>query len=152
MYLKSTNEFLPTTEWNWSIDPVGLRILLRRITSRYDIPIMITENGLGAIDQLNADGTVKDPYRIAYLEAHIKEVELAISQGSNVIGYFTWSFQDLFSWLNGYQKRYGFVYIDRDIDDNSELKRYKKDSFYWYQQVIAANGIMNLEYNKKTTD
>ncbi len=152
LYLKSNNEFLPTTEWNWSIDPVGLRILLRRITSRYDVPIMITENGLGAIDQLNADGTINDPYRIAYLEAHIKEVELAMSQGSDVIGYFTWSFQDLFSWLNGYQKRYGFVYVDRDVDDESELKRYKKDSFYWYQQVIATNGVLKLAKKNKTTN
>ncbi len=77
---------------------------------------------------------------------------MTISQGSDVIGYFTWSFQDLFSWLNGYQKRYGFVYIDRDVDDESELKRYKKDSFYWYQKVISTGGVLNLDKNRETTN
>ncbi len=144
LYLKAKNQYLPTTEWNWAIDPVGFRIMLRRLTSRYDIPIMITENGLGAVDVLNEEKKIHDDYRINYLSQHITELEQAVEEGCNIIGYCSWSFQDLFSWLNGYTKRYGFVYVDRDVDDNSKLLRYKKDSFYWYQQVIKNNGIKNF--------
>ncbi|MGL5561912.1 MAG: glycoside hydrolase family 1 protein, partial [Tannerellaceae bacterium] len=139
LFYQVSNPHVRKTEWNWVIDPVGLRIALRRITSRYRLPILICENGLGAIDKL-VDGKVHDEYRINYLREHIEEIEKAELEGSEVLGYCTWSFQDLFSWLNGYSKRYGFVFVDRDEDSQKELKRYKKDSFYWYKKVIETNG------------
>ncbi len=141
IYARADNEFLRTTDWNWAIDPEGLRVALRRITSRYDLPILISENGLGAYDTLEEDGAVHDDYRIDYLKEHIMAIEQSIEDGCEVLGYCTWSFQDLFSWLNGYRKRYGFVYVDRDEESEKELKRYKKDSFYWYSDVIKNNGL-----------
>ncbi len=141
IYARADNEYLKMTDWNWAIDPEGLRVALRRITSRYDLPVLISENGLGAYDTLTEDGKVHDDYRIDYLKQHIQAIELAIEDGCEVLGYCTWSFQDLFSWLNGYRKRYGFVYVDRDEESEKELKRYKKDSFYWYQEVIKNNGL-----------
>ncbi len=133
------NEYVRLTDWNWVIDPKGIKVALRRLYSRYEIPVLITENGLGAYDTLD-DGYVHDQYRIDYLKEHIEAIGDAISDGVEVLGYCTWSFQDLFSWTNGYAKRYGFVYIDRDEESAKELKRYKKDSFYWYKDVIASNG------------
>jgi len=133
------NDHLERTDWDWNIDATGLRIALRRIESRYHLPMLISENGLGAYDTLE-DGVVNDQYRIDYLETHVKAVKEAISDGVEMIGYCVWSFTDLLSWLNGYQKRYGFVYIDRDELDEKELQRIKKNSFYWYQTVIAQNG------------
>lgn len=124
------------TPWNWIIDPVGLNVAMRRITSRYNLPILITENGLGAFDELTSEGKVHDEYRIDYLQKHIDAIQEANDSGCEIIGYCTWSMQDLFSWTNGYKKRYGFVYIDRDELDEKELKRYKKDSFYWYKKLI----------------
>lgn len=142
LYYPVANDHLGKTAWNWSIDPLGLKIALRRLTSRYDLPVLICENGLGAYDTLEADGSVHDEYRIDYLRQHIVAIEEAIDDGCEVLGYCTWSFQDLFSWLNGYSKRYGFVYVDRDEESEKELKRYKKDSFYWYQKLIETNGEM----------
>lgn len=133
------NEYLESTNWDWTIDPQGLRIALRRIESRYRLPVLITENGLGEFDTLD-NGQVHDDYRIEYIKEHIKAIQDAISDGVAVLGYCTWSFTDLLSWLNGYQKRYGFVYIDRDENSEKELKRIPKDSFYWYQKVIRSNG------------
>ncbi len=140
-FIQVTNNYLDVTDWNWTIDPMGLDVSLRRINSRYNIPVLITENGLGAFDKLNSDNTINDSYRITYLKEHIKAIENAMEHGVCVLGYCTWSFQDLFSWLNGYQKRYGFVYVDRDEESEKELKRYKKDSFYWYKEVISNNGL-----------
>ncbi len=134
------NENVRLTEWDWVIDPRGLEVALRRIASRYELPIMITENGLGAYDTLTEDGKVHDQYRIDFIKEHIDAIEAATNAGVDVLGYCTWSFQDLFSWLNGYAKRYGFVYVDRDEESEKELKRYKKDSFYWYKKVIETNG------------
>lgn len=141
LYKNPQNEFLPTTDWDWTIDPMGLRMCCREITSRYALPIVISENGLGAFDKKEEDNSIHDPYRIAYLKAHIEELKKAVDDGCDVIAYCTWSYTDLLSWLNGYQKRYGFVYIDREEDENSgTLNRYKKDSYYWYQKVIETNG------------
>ncbi len=140
LYARADNDYLTMTDWNWAIDPNGLRVSLRRIASRYGLPILISENGLGAFDTLTAEGKVHDDYRINFLKEHIIAIDQAINDGCEVIGYCTWSFQDLFSWLNGYAKRYGFVYVDRDEENEKELKRYKKDSFYWYQKVIQSNG------------
>lgn len=140
MYKIVSNPYLEKTNWDWTIDPAGLRISLRRISSRYDLPILITENGLGDFDTLEANGQVHDQPRIDYLKTHCLAIQEAITDGVEVLGYCTWSFTDLLSWLNGYQKRYGFVYVDRDETNEKELKRYKKDSFNWYRDVIRTNG------------
>lgn len=141
LYKNPANPYLKTTDWDWTIDPMGIRMCCRNITSRYDLPIIISENGLGAFDKLEADKTVHDPYRIAYLKAHIEELKQAVNEGCQVIAYCTWSCTDLLSWLNGYQKRYGFIYVDREEEEHAgTLNRYKKDSFYWYQNVIESNG------------
>ncbi|MBM6614286.1 glycoside hydrolase family 1 protein [Desemzia sp. RIT804] len=141
LYKGTDNPFVEKTNWDWDIDPTGLRIGMRRIDSRYELPILITENGLGEYDTLEEDGSIHDTYRIDYLKAHVKAIQETISDGVDVLGYCTWSYTDLLSWLNGYQKRYGFVYVDREENDEKELKRYKKDSYYWYQQVIKENGL-----------
>lgn len=141
LYKTPLNPHLPTTDWDWTIDPVGLRVACREITSRYDLPIIISENGLGAFDDLKDDNTVNDTYRIEYLRDHLREIKKAIDEGSEVLAYCSWSFTDLLSWLNGYQKRYGLVYIDQsEDDDNPSLNRYKKESYYWYQEVIETDG------------
>ena len=137
VYKNAKNPYLETTNWDWAIDPAGLRIGLRRLTSRYNLPILITENGLGEFDKLEENDVVNDDYRINYLRSHLKACKEAITDGVDLLGYCTWSFTDLLSWLNGYQKRYGFVYVDRDEKD---LKRIKKNSFYWYKNVISTNG------------
>lgn len=139
MYKRVTNPAVERTNWDWEIDPMGLRIALRRITSRYRIPVMITENGLGEYDKLEA-GQIHDDYRIRYLESHVKAIKEALTDGVQVIGYHTWSYTDLLSWLNGYQKRYGFVYVDQDESMEGSLKRIPKDSYYWYQALIKENG------------
>jgi 6-phospho-beta-glucosidase len=133
------NPFVERTNWDWEIDPTGLRIGLRRIASRYRIPVMITENGLGEYDKLE-EGKIHDDYRIQYLESHVKAIKEALTDGVQIIGYHTWSYTDLLSWLNGYQKRYGFVYVDQDETMEGSLKRIPKDSFYWYQEIIKNNG------------
>lgn len=137
------NPFLKKTDWNWAIDPVGLRLCCRDITSRYNLPIIITENGLGAFDKLE-ENMIHDSYRIDYLKEHIKELENACLDGCDILAYCTWSFTDLLSWLNGYRKRYGFVYIDRD-EHGGTMERYKKDSFYWYKNLIKKNGVFDDE-------
>lgn len=147
VYRNPANEFLPTTDWDWTIDPDGIKYACREITSRYNLPVIISENGLGAYDKLEEDGNIHDPYRIAYLEAHIKALIEAMEQGCEVLAYCTWSFTDLLSWLNGYQKRYGFVYVERD-EEGGSLNRYKKDSFYWYKDVIATNGEKLINRNR----
>ena len=110
------------------------------MTSKYNLPILITENGLGEFDKFEEDDPVNDAHRIDYLSAHIKACKEAITDGVDLLGYCTWSFTDLLSWLNGYQKRYGFVYVDRDENDQKDLRRIKKNSFYWYKNVIRTNG------------
>lgn len=140
VYITKTNSNLKTTDWDWAIDPDGLRIALRRITSRYNLPILITENGLGAFDKLEDGDIVNDDYRIDYLKQHIKACQEAITDGVDLIGYCTWSYTDLLSWLNGYQKRYGFVYVNREENDEKDMRRIKKKSFYWYKKVIETNG------------
>ncbi|MGG5252744.1 glycoside hydrolase family 1 protein [Neobacillus sp. SM06] len=134
------NENLERTNWDWNIDPTGLRIGLRRITSRYQLPILISENGLGEYDKLEEGDIVNDDYRIAYLQTHLKAVQEAISDGVNMLGYCTWSFTDLLSWLNGFQKRYGFVYVNQYEEGEHDLRRIKKKSYFWYKDVIAQNG------------
>ncbi|WP_182200829.1 glycoside hydrolase family 1 protein [Paraliobacillus salinarum] len=143
LFKTTNNPFLDATDWDWAIDPIGLRIGLRRIVNRYQLPVLITENGLGAFDTLEENDEVNDDYRIDYLESHIKQIQGAISDGVKVLGYCTWSYTDLLSWLNGYQKRYGFVYVDRDEDGPKDLRRIKKKSYFWYKDVMIANGLVD---------
>ncbi|MBL1229968.1 glycoside hydrolase family 1 protein [Enterococcus sp. BWB1-3] len=140
VFKRVENPFVERTNWDWEIDPQGLRIALRRLTSRYRMPILITENGLGEYDKLTTEKEIHDDYRIDYLKHHVHAIQEAITDGVTVLGYCTWSYTDLLSWLNGYQKRYGFVYVDQDETQKGSLNRYKKDSFYWYKEVIASNG------------
>jgi 6-phospho-beta-glucosidase len=140
LYRTKRNPHLETSNWDWAIDPVGLRIGLRRVTSRYQLPILITENGLGEFDVLASNDTVNDEYRIAYLRSHIEQCKQAINDGVDVVGYCVWSFTDVLSWLNGYQKRYGLVYVNRDEVDQKDLRRIRKRSSYWYQDLINTNG------------
>jgi 6-phospho-beta-glucosidase len=105
-----------------------------------DCPYLSPRNGLGEFDTLEPGDVVNDTHRITYLDAHLAECRQAITDGVDLIGYCSWSFTDLLSWLNGYQKRYGFVYVNRDENDEKDLRRIKKNSFYWYQNVIRTNG------------
>lgn len=140
LYKTAHNPHVETTNWDWAIDPIGLRIGLRRLSSRYQLPLMITENGLGDFDVLEPNDTVNDESRISYLRSHIEQCRQAVSDGVELIGYCVWSFTDLLSWLNGYQKRYGLVYVNRDETDEKDLRRVRKQSFYWYRDAIATNG------------
>lgn len=134
------NENLRASEYGAQIDPTGLRLALNDYYERYQLPIIITENGLGTPDVLE-DGKVHDPYRIDYLEGHVKACYDAIQDGVELIGYCPWSVIDLLSSHQGFKKRYGFIFIDRTDFDLKSLARIKKDSYYWYQNVIKQNGI-----------
>lgn len=140
-YKGFTNPYLQKNEFNWTIDPLGLKTTLQTLYDRYNLPIIITENGLGAKDELTDDGAVHDQYRIDYLKQHIEQCGAAIEAGVNLIGYSPWSAIDLVSVHEGISKRYGFIYVDRTEEDTKEMKRYKKDSFYWYQDVIQTNQL-----------
>lgn len=140
IYRGFRNPNLLTTEFGWEIDPDGFRATIREMYSRYRLPMVVTENGLGAYDTLTEDGKVHDPYRIEYLRRHIEQLQLAISDGCEMMGYCPWSAIDLISTHEGMKKRYGFIYVDRDEFDLKTLNRYRKDSFYWYKKVIASNG------------
>lgn len=142
LFKTTANENLERTNWDWNIDPQGLRIALRRITNRYDLPILISENGLGEYDKLEANDLIQDDYRIEYLRSHITAIQEAITDGVDMLGYCVWSFTDLLSWLNGFQKRYGFVYVNQHEEGNHDLRRIKKNSFYWYKQVIESKGTV----------
>lgn len=139
-YEMCKNPNLDTTDWDWAIDPTGLEYIFRDIYMRYNKPLMITENGLGAFDTLSEDGKIHDEYRIDYLRNHIKAMKKAIDYGVEVLAYCPWSALDLLSTSNGVKKRYGFIYVDRSDDDPKDCARLKKDSFYWYQKVIKSNG------------
>ncbi|MDO4927818.1 MAG: glycoside hydrolase family 1 protein [Corynebacterium sp.] len=138
-YRAVTNKHLPLTNFGWGIDPLGFRTVLRRIWDRYHLPLIVTENGLGEFDQLE-DDKVHDQYRIDYLRAHIEQMQYALSDGVVVFGYCPWSAIDLVSTHQGVAKRYGFIYVDRTDTELRSLQRYRKDSFYWYQQITASNG------------
>lgn len=135
------NPFLHASEWGWQIDPKGLRYSLNEIYSRYGIPIMIVENGLGARDVLETDGTIHDTYRIDYLRQHIEQMAEAIEDGVDLMGYTPWGCIDLVSATTGEMaKRYGFIYVEKYDDGTGSFKRRRKDSFHWYKKVIASNG------------
>lgn len=137
-----TNPYLEASEWGWLVDPKGARIFLNFLYDRYQIPLFIVENGLGAIDVLEADGTVHDNYRIDYLRDHIIQMQKAIElDGVELMGFTPWGCIDIVSAGTGeMRKRYGFIYVDRDDEGNGTFKRYKKDSFHWFAKVIASNG------------
>lgn len=139
-YRTAPNPHVPTTNWDWNIDPVGLRVALRRLASRYRLPLFVTENGLGEYDASTDGAEIRDDYRIAYLRAHLQQCRLALDEGVDLIGFCAWSFPDVLSWLNGYQKRYGLVYVRRTETEALDLARIPKASFDWYRQVIASRG------------
>ncbi|WP_394515572.1 glycoside hydrolase family 1 protein [Pantoea sp. SGAir0215] len=135
------NPHLACSEWGWQIDPVGLRTLLNVLWDRYQKPLFIVENGLGAKDKPDADGVVQDDYRISYLNDHLVQVREAIDDGVEVMGYTSWGPIDLVSASRAeLSKRYGFIYVDRDDNGNGTLARSRKKSFWWYKEVIATSG------------
>ncbi|MCC0645686.1 MULTISPECIES: glycoside hydrolase family 1 protein [unclassified Clostridioides] len=140
LFKMSLNPNLKASEYGASIDSSGLRVALNEYWQRYHLPVIITENGLGAKDVLE-DGKIHDDYRIDYLNSHINACKLAIEDGVEMMGYCLWSFTDLLSSSQGFNKRYGLVYINRTDHETLDLKRIKKDSFYWYKEVIESNGI-----------
>jgi len=135
------NPHLASSEWGWQIDPIGLRTLLNVLWDRYQKPLFIVENGLGAKDKPDADGVVQDDYRISYLNDHLVQVREAIEDGVEVMGYTSWGPIDLVSASKAeLSKRYGFIYVDRDDTGNGTLARSRKKSFHWYKEVIATKG------------
>ena len=136
------NEHLPSTEWGWQIDPLGLRNSLNQMYDRYQKPLFIVENGLGAIDIPDENGYVADDYRIDYLKKHVQALKDAVEiDGVELLGYTTWGCIDLVAASTGQMsKRYGFIYVDRDDEGKGTLNRTKKKSFEWYKNVIASNG------------
>lgn len=135
------NPHLASSEWGWQIDPDGLRILLNELWDRYQKPLFIVENGLGAKDKPDANGNIEDDYRIEYLNDHLVQVSEAIEDGVEIMGYTSWGPIDLVSASKAeLSKRYGFIYVDRDDNGNGTLERRRKKSFYWYRDVIQSNG------------
>lgn len=135
------NPNLKVSEWGWQIDPLGLRITCNSLYDRYQKPLFIVENGLGAVDKVEEDGSINDDYRIEYLREHIKAMKEAIKDGVDLIGYTPWGCIDIVSASTGeMKKRYGFIYVDKDNEGNGTLNRSKKKSFYWYKKVISSNG------------
>lgn len=134
------NPHLKASEWGWQIDPIGLRVTMNTMYDRYQKPLFIVENGLGAVDVLE-NGTVNDDYRIEYMREHLKEMKEAVKDGVELLGYTSWGCIDLVSAGTGeMKKRYGFIYVDRDNEGKGTNKRYKKKSFDWYKKVIETNG------------
>lgn len=136
------NPYLPHSEWGWSIDPVGLRVSLNLLYERYRKPLFIVENGLGIVDSLESDHSIKDEQRIDFVRKHIIEMKKAvIEDGVDLMGYTPWGCIDCVSASTGeYRKRYGFIYVDINDDLSGTLERYRKNSFFWYKRVIKSNG------------
>ena len=135
------NPYLKASDWGWQIDPKGLRYTLNEIYSRYQIPLMVVENGLGAYDVKGEDGKIHDSYRIDYLREHIAQMAEAVKDGVDLMGYTPWGCIDLVSASTGEMaKRYGFIYVNKFDDGSGDLSRERKDSFFWFKKVIASNG------------
>jgi 6-phospho-beta-glucosidase len=135
------NPYLKASDWGWQIDPKGLRFTLNELYDRYEIPLMVVENGLGAYDKIEEDGSINDDYRIDYLRLHIEEMKKAVEDGVDLMGYTPWGCIDLVSASTGEMaKRYGFIYVEKYDDGTGTLNRRKKKSFDWYKKVIATNG------------
>ncbi len=142
IFASVVNPYLKSSDWGWMIDPMGLRITMNELYDRYRKPLFIVENGLGAADTVEEDGTVADDYRIEYLKEHIRAMIEAVEEdGVELLGYTTWGCIDLISNGTGeMKKRYGFIYVDRDNEGNGTMQRIPKKSFYWYKKVIESNG------------
>lgn len=135
------NEYLQYSDWGWATDPTGLQYYLEMMYDRYELPLLIVENGLGAFDTVEEDGSIHDPFRIDYYRQHIQAMDKAIQNGVDLIAYTTWGCIDLVSAGTGeMRKRYGFIYVDKQDDGTGDYSRSRKDSFYWYKKVIASNG------------
>lgn len=136
------NPYVRASDWGWQIDPLGMRYGMNWFNDRYELPLFVVENGFGAIDQIDADGKIHDQYRIDYLREHIQVMKEAVEyDGIDLMGYTPWGFIDLVSAGTGeMEKRYGFIYVDKSNNGTGTLERRKKDSFYWFQQVIDSNG------------
>ena len=136
-----SNPYLKASDWGWQIDPVGLRYSLNEIYDRYQLPIFVVENGLGAYDTIDEDGKVRDSYRIDYLRSHIEQMHEAVLDGVDLRGYTPWGCIDLVSASTGeMEKRYGFIFVERYDDGTGDFARRRKESFYWYKKVIETNG------------
>ncbi|MCL1928283.1 MAG: 6-phospho-beta-glucosidase [Treponema sp.] len=136
------NPYLQESEWGWSVDPTGLRIALNNLYDRYRIPVFVVENGFGAVDRVEPDGSIHDDYRIEYLKNHIQAIKAAVLEdGVDCMGYLPWGCIDLISAGTGeMKKRYGFIHVDLDDKGEGSLKRSRKDSFFWYKRCIESNG------------
>ena len=136
------NEYVKASVWGWQIDPLGLRYSLNWVWDRWHKPMMIVENGFGAVDMITPEGTIEDDYRIDYLASHIEAMRDAVNyEGVDLLGYTMWAPIDIVSASTGeMKKRYGFIYVDKDNDGNGTLDRMKKKSFDWYKHVIETNG------------
>ena len=135
------NPYLEASDWGWQIDPKGLRYTLNELYGRYEIPLMVVENGLGAYDKKEEDGSIQDDYRISYLKKHIEQMREAVADGVDLMGYTPWGCIDLVSASTGEMaKRYGFIYVEKYDDGTGDLSRKKKKSFDWYKNVIETNG------------
>jgi 6-phospho-beta-glucosidase len=149
IYALDRNPYLPRTDWDWHIDPVCMRYALRYMWDHYHLPMVITEAGFGAHEDLGPDGKIHDDYRIDYLRDYIYNVGLAIEDGVEVFGFNPWSFTDLLSTGNGMAKRYGLVFVNTTDEDVRDLRRVPKDSYYWYSKLIKSNGC---EWGKDMTE
>lgn len=134
------NPYLEMSDFGWTVDPVGLRITLRQLYDRYEMPIYIVENGFGYDDKVDENGQIIDDYRIDYMKKHIQEMKLAVQEGVDCRGYLSWGPVDILSSRAQMKKRYGFIYVNRDNDDLKDMKRMKKKSFNWFTKVIKTNG------------
>ncbi len=142
VFASAKNPYLECSQWGWPIDPMGFRITLSALYDRYNKPLFVVENGLGAVDTVEEDGKINDDYRIDYLRSHIKAMIAAVEEdGVDLLGYTPWGCVDLISATTGeMSKRYGFVYVDKDDMGGGTLKRVRKKSFEWYKEVIGTNG------------
>ncbi len=145
VYRAADNPFVGKTQYGWVIDPVGLRLTLRKVYERYGLPVIITENGIGARDVLEDGDIINDDYRIDFYRQHIEQMKLAIADGVKLFGYCPWAAIDVVSTHQGYAKRYGFIYVDRGEQQLRTLRRIRKRSFTWYRDVIACNGSLPPE-------
>ncbi len=149
MSMGGRNPDLKSTDWGWQIDPEGLRIALNQIYDRYQIPLMVVENGMGALDEVVVEDGVErihDQYRIDYLRSHVRAMGEAVDDGVDLMGYTWWGPIDLVSAGTGeMRKRYGFVYVDKHDDGTGTYQRIRKDSFFAYQKIIKSNGAEGLE-------
>ncbi len=146
MSMGGRNPYLKSTDWGWQIDPEGLRIALNQIYDRYQIPLMVVENGMGALDEVSPDGSIHDQYRIDYLRSHVRAMGEAVDDGVDLMGYTWWGPIDLVSAGTGeMRKRYGFIYVDKHDDGSGTYERRRKESFFAYQKIIKSNGAEGLE-------